>query len=77
MHNERNNADLLDQDNILDSRANFMMALKSHNRTREKSFSETSFQLRTALKKDRNKAEMKERKKTTRHLQKYMYTADV
>ena len=31
------------------------------------------------LKKDRNKeeSEMKERKKTTGHLQKYMYTADV
>ena len=36
--------------------------------TWEKSFSKTSFQLRMELKKDRNKAEMKERKETTRHL---------
>ena len=40
-----------------------------------KSFFKTSFQLRMDLKKDKNKAEMKERKKTTRHLQKYI--ADV
>ena len=39
----------------------------------KKCFCKTSFHLRIAgaKKKDRNKAEMKERKKTTGHLQKY------
>ena len=36
--------------------------------TREKSFCKTPFQLRVDLKKDRNNAEMKEYRKTTRHL---------
>ena len=43
--------------------------------TREKSFCKTSFQVGMELKKYRNKAEMKERTKSTLHLQKY--TADV
>ena len=43
--------------------------------SRGKSFCKSIFQLRMDLKMDRNKAEMKERKKLTQHLQKY--AADV
>ena len=42
--------------------------------TREKTFSKTSFHLRIdENEKDKNKAEKKERKKTTKHLQKYVW----
>ena len=41
----------------------------------KKIFGKTSFQLGMELKKDRNKAEMKERHKITLHLQ--QYTTDV
>ena len=41
----------------------------------EEVFCQKSFELRMGLEKDRNKAKMKERKKTIQHLQKY--TADV
>ena len=59
----------------LDLISNSNLIQTEYNKTRGKSLCKTWFHVGMELKKYRNKAEMKERKKTTLHLQKY--TADV
>ena len=58
--------------NLIDKAYNYSDLTTLLKNTREKSFCKTPFHLRIdeAKKKDRNKAEMKERKMTTGHLQK-------